>query len=141
MPELTAEFYLETINPLFREYALAQGRVPWLGRTVNPGTIRKTASLTHSCPQLIFYGEINMPMRDPGLPQRDCTLFTLNIDDKIYRCPVSAEALYMLCRDQSRSMSRIDAYLDLKQKVQARVEQKLGEGRVPELLDVRDFLG
>lgn len=82
-----------------------------------------------------------MPMRDPGLPQRDCTLFTLNIDDKIYRCPVSAEALYMLCRDQSRSMSRIDAYLDLKQKVQARVVQKLGEGRVPELLDVGDFLG
>ena len=81
-----------------------------------------------------------MPMTNPGLPPRDCTLFTLNIDDKIYRCPVSAEALYMLCRDQSRSLSRIDAYLDLKQKVQARVEQKLGEGRVPELLDVGDFI-
>ena len=79
-------------------------------------------------------------MTNPGLPPRDCTLFTLNIDDKIYRCPVSAEALYMLCRDQDRALSRIDAYLDLKLKVQAMVEQKLGEGRVPELLDVGDFI-
>jgi hypothetical protein len=79
-------------------------------------------------------------MTDPGLPPRDSTLFTINIDDKIYRCPVSAEALYMLCRDQDRALSRIDAYLDLKMKVQATVEQQLGEGRVPALLDVRDFL-
>lgn len=78
-------------------------------------------------------------MTIPGLPPRDCTLFTLNIDDKIYRCPVSAEALYMLCRDQSRALSRIDAYLDLKLKVQAMVEQKLGEGSVPDMLDVEDF--
>lgn len=79
-------------------------------------------------------------MMEPGLPPRDCTMFTLNIEDKIYRCPVSAEALYMLCRAQDRSMSRIDAYLDLKLKVQARVEQQLGEGRVPDLLDVADFI-
>ena len=79
-------------------------------------------------------------MTDPGMPPRDSTLFTFNIDDKIYRCPVSAEALYMLCRDQDRALSRIDAYLDLKLKVQATVEQQLGEGRVPALLDVRDFL-
>ncbi len=79
-------------------------------------------------------------MTEPGLPPRDCTMFTLNIADKIYRCPVSAEALYMLCRSQDRSMSRIDAYLDLKLKVQARVEQQLGEGRVPDLLDVADFI-
>lgn len=79
-------------------------------------------------------------MMEPGLPPRDCTMFTLNIEDKIYRCPVSAEALYMLCRGQDRSMSRIDAYLDLKLKVQARVEQQLGEGRVPDLLDVADFI-
>lgn len=78
-------------------------------------------------------------MTIPGLPPRDCTLFTLNIDDKIYRCPVSAEALYTLCRDQSRALSRIDAYLDLKLKVQAMVEQKLVEGGMPELLDVGDF--
>jgi hypothetical protein len=79
-------------------------------------------------------------MRDPGLPPRELTMFTLNIDDKIYRCPVSAEALYMLCRDQDRTLSRIDAYLDLKLRVQATVEQKIGEGRVPDLLDVEDFL-
>lgn len=79
-------------------------------------------------------------MTDPGLPPRDSTLFTLNIDDKIYRCPVYTEALYMLCRDQDRAMSRIDAYLDLKHKVQAALEQQLGEGRVPEWLDVGDFL-
>lgn len=79
-------------------------------------------------------------MTDPGMPPRDSTLFTVNIHDKIYRCPVSAEALYMLCRDQDRALSRIDAYLDLKLKVQATVEQQLGEGRVPALLDVGDFL-
>ncbi len=79
-------------------------------------------------------------MTQPAMPSRDCTTFTLNIDDKIYHCPVSAEALYTLCRDQDRSMSRIDAYLDLKLKVQATVTQKLEEGRVPEVLDVRDFL-
>lgn len=79
-------------------------------------------------------------MTDPGMPPRDSTLFTFNIHDKIYRCPVSAEALYMLCRDQDRALSRIDAYLDLKLRVQATVEQQLGEGRVPALLDVGDFL-
>lgn len=79
-------------------------------------------------------------MTNLGLPAREFTLFTLNIDDKIYRCPVSSEALYMLCRDQDRRLSRIDAYLELKLKVQATVEQKLEEGSVPTLLDVGDFL-
>ena len=79
-------------------------------------------------------------MIDPGQPQRDCTMFTLNIDDKIYRCPVSAEALYMLCSNQNRALSRIDAYLELKLRVQATVLQKLGKGGVPALLDVGDFL-
>lgn len=78
-------------------------------------------------------------MTQPAMPPRDCTTFTLNIDDRIYRCPVSAEALYTLCRDQDRSLSRIDAYLDLKMKVQATVAQKLEEGEVPALLDVGDF--
>ena len=49
------------------------------------------------------------------------------------------EALYTLCRGQDRSLSRIDAYLDLKMKVQATVAQKLEEGGVPEVLDVEDF--
>ena len=78
-------------------------------------------------------------MTQPATPLRDCTTFTLNIDDKIYHCPVSAEALYTLCKGQDRSLSRIDAYLDLKLKVQATVTQKLEEGGVPEVLEVRDF--
>lgn len=80
-------------------------------------------------------------MTHPAPPPRDCTMFTLNIEDKIYRCPVSAEALYTLCRDQDRSMSRIDAYLDLKMKVRATVAQKLEKGGVPAVLNVEDFIG
>lgn len=79
-------------------------------------------------------------MQQPIMPPRDSTTFTLNIDDRIYRCPVSAEALYMLCRDQDRSLSQLDAYLLLKLRVQAAVEQKLEEGSVPDLLDVPDFM-
>lgn len=79
-------------------------------------------------------------MTQPAMPPRDCTTFTLNIEDKIYRCPVSVEALYALCREQDRSLSRIDAYLDLKMKVHATVAQKLEEGAVPEVLEVEDFL-
>ncbi len=78
-------------------------------------------------------------MTQPAMPPRDCTTFTLNIDDRIYRCPVSVEALYALCRDQDRSLSQIDAYLDLKLRVQATVAQKLEEGGVPEVLEVGDF--
>ncbi len=79
-------------------------------------------------------------MTQPACPPHDCTTFTLNIDDKIYHCPVSAAALYALCRDQDRSMSQIDAYLALKLKVQATVVQKLEEGGMPEVLDVADFI-
>lgn len=78
-------------------------------------------------------------MTQPTRPPRDCTTFTLNIDDKIYHCPVSDAALYTLCRDQDRKMSRIDAYLDLKLKVQAMVTQRLEEGRATEALDVLDL--
>ena len=78
-------------------------------------------------------------MTEPVIPPRECTTFTLNIDDKIYRCPVSSEALYMLCRKQDRSLSRIDAYLHLKLKVHATVQLKIVQGRVPALLDVDDF--
>jgi hypothetical protein len=79
-------------------------------------------------------------MIEPARPPRECTTFTLNIDDKIYRCPVSSEALYMLCRKQDRSLSRIDAYLHLKQKVLDTVQLKIGQGGVPALLDVDDFI-
>jgi poly(3-hydroxybutyrate) depolymerase len=44
--DLPAEFYLETVRIIFQEYALAQGRLAWRGRTVDPGAIRHTALLT-----------------------------------------------------------------------------------------------
>lgn len=74
--------------------------------------------------------------------ERDCTLFTLNIDDKIYRLPVSVEALYMLCRDQDASVSQLDAYLRLKMKVQQAVERRLanGDAELPALLGPADFM-
>jgi hypothetical protein len=49
--------------------------------------------------------------------ERDCTVFTINVADKIYRCPVSPEALYMLCRDQDAGLSQVDAYVQLKMNV------------------------
>jgi polyhydroxyalkanoate depolymerase len=44
--DLPAEFYLETVHYVFQECALAQGRLAWRGRPVNPRTIRRTALLT-----------------------------------------------------------------------------------------------
>ena len=44
--DLPAEFYLETIQHVFQEYALAQGMLTWRGRTINPAAIRRTALLT-----------------------------------------------------------------------------------------------
>lgn len=60
--------------------------------------------------------------------ERDCTVFTVNIDDTIYRCPVSAEALYMLCRGQDKQLDQVDAYLQLKMKVQQAVERLVEDG-------------
>ena len=44
--DLPAEFYLETVQHVFQEYALAQGKLEWRGRTVEPRAIRRTALLT-----------------------------------------------------------------------------------------------
>ncbi|MFT3689239.1 polyhydroxyalkanoate depolymerase [Paenirhodobacter sp.] len=44
--DLTAEFYLETIERVFQKAELATGTLMWRGRRVNPGAIRKTALLT-----------------------------------------------------------------------------------------------
>jgi poly(3-hydroxybutyrate) depolymerase len=44
--DLPAEFYLETVQTIFQEYALARGRLSWRGRTIDPGAIRRTALLT-----------------------------------------------------------------------------------------------
>lgn len=44
--DLTAEFYLETIERVFQKAELAKGEFLWHGRRVNPAAIRKTALLT-----------------------------------------------------------------------------------------------
>ncbi len=44
--DLTAEFYLETVQTVFQEYALPLGRLRVGDRTVNPRAIRHTALLT-----------------------------------------------------------------------------------------------
>ena len=44
--DLPAEFYLETVQRVFQDYDLPQGRLTWRGETVKPGAIRRTALLT-----------------------------------------------------------------------------------------------
>jgi len=80
-------------------------------------------------------------MNEPTIVTRGNTLFTLNIENKVYRCLVSEAALYLLCRDQDNSMHQLDAYLRLKGKVQAKVEQLLnrGSGHLPAVLESAHF--
>jgi poly(3-hydroxybutyrate) depolymerase len=44
--DLTAEFYLETVEKVFQRYELARGTLEWQGRLVEPAAIRRTALLT-----------------------------------------------------------------------------------------------
>lgn len=44
--DLTAEFYLETVQRVFQEHLLARGLLEWRGRQVNPKAIRRTALFT-----------------------------------------------------------------------------------------------
>lgn len=44
--DLTAEFYLETVQWVFQEYRLAKGELEFRGRKVEPAAIRRTALLT-----------------------------------------------------------------------------------------------
>jgi polyhydroxyalkanoate depolymerase len=44
--DLSAEFFLETVQWIFQEARLAQGNLTFRGRPVDPGLIRKTALLT-----------------------------------------------------------------------------------------------
>ena len=80
-------------------------------------------------------------MNEPAILTRGHTLFTLNIGDRIYRCRVSEAALYLLCRDQDNSMHQLDAYLSLKRKIQAKVEQLLNHdgADLPEVLESSHF--
>tara|TARA_R110000868_G_scaffold129378_10_gene338135 strand:- start:874 stop:2103 length:1230 start_codon:yes stop_codon:yes gene_type:complete len=44
--DLTAEFYLETVNLVFQKHVLPKGELTWHGEKVEPAAIRKTALLT-----------------------------------------------------------------------------------------------
>jgi len=44
--DMTAEFYLETVQRVFQEHLLAKGELDWKGRRVNPKAIRRTALFT-----------------------------------------------------------------------------------------------
>ncbi len=44
--DLPAEFYLETVQQVFQDYALARGALQYRGRPVRPEAIRRTALLT-----------------------------------------------------------------------------------------------
>jgi poly(3-hydroxybutyrate) depolymerase len=44
--DLPAEFYLETVQSIFQDYALARGKLEWHGRRVNPAAIERTALFT-----------------------------------------------------------------------------------------------
>lgn len=44
--DLTAEFYLETVEQIFQEFRLAEGTFTWHGEPVDLGAITKTALLT-----------------------------------------------------------------------------------------------
>ena len=44
--DLAAEFYIETVQLVFQDYALAKGELTFEGRLVNPKAIRKTTLLT-----------------------------------------------------------------------------------------------
>jgi polyhydroxyalkanoate depolymerase len=44
--DMTAEFYLETVQWVFQEHRLAKGELDWKDRRVNPKAIRRTALFT-----------------------------------------------------------------------------------------------
>lgn len=44
--DLTAEFYLETVNRVFQDHLLPKGQLVWRNRRVNPAAIRRTSLFT-----------------------------------------------------------------------------------------------
>jgi poly(3-hydroxybutyrate) depolymerase len=44
--DLPAEFYLETVQRVFQDHDLPEGRLTWHGQVVNPSAIRRTGLLT-----------------------------------------------------------------------------------------------
>jgi hypothetical protein len=58
------------------------------------------------------------------------TIFTVRVDGKTYRCPVSRAAMYELCKSQNPACERIDSYLELKSKIYKAVERLVKDGGV-----------
>jgi hypothetical protein len=54
-------------------------------------------------------------------------MFTVWVKGCRYDCPVPRAMLYELSRTQDPGMDRIEAYLDLKEKIRVIVEQMLTE--------------
>jgi poly(3-hydroxybutyrate) depolymerase len=46
MLDMSAEFYIETVDWVFQRDLLAQGQLTWQGQPVEPSAIRRTALLT-----------------------------------------------------------------------------------------------
>ena len=44
--DLPAEFYLETVQRVFQEYALPRGELLYRGRRIDPSAVRRTALIT-----------------------------------------------------------------------------------------------
>jgi len=68
-------------------------------------------------------------------------VFTVNVEGKIYKCPVSRAALFELRKTQDPTHNRIDLYLELKAKIQLAVTRLIGDGRpaLPEVLELEHF--
>jgi hypothetical protein len=64
--------------------------------------------------------------RYPG--SDEATVFTIRVEGKTYRCPVSKEAIYELCRVQDPRFNRIESYLALKAKISRAAERIIKNG-------------
>lgn len=71
----------------------------------------------------------------------ELTVFTVNIDGAVFRCPVSPAALYMLASATATQPDQIAAYLALKAGVQDAVARLLGQGLdLPAVFEPEHFL-
>jgi hypothetical protein len=65
----------------------------------------------------------------------DAIVFTVRVEGKTYRCPVSQEAMYELCRRQDPRFNRVESYLALKARIVSAAARVLknGDGALPVL--------
>ena len=61
--------------------------------------------------------------------------FSLTIDERIYQCKISTEALYMLCHDQDPDQDQLSAYINLKNTLCERVNYFIRNGlSIPDVI-------